>query len=127
MNPVEHYQDVLQNIEAAVAGVWREHQELTNYAVSRAYEAAINRYKDEARQFAPKPAGLTGLDAVLYQRVCEMCEWRLGRKPNAETPDLNPIPIEDLVACLRKLHKSVEFWTKKGGRQGYLQFIEGFV
>jgi hypothetical protein len=31
------------------------------------------------------------------------------------------------VACLRKLHKSVEFWTKQGGRQGYLQFIEKFV
>ena len=127
MNPIEAYRDVLQNIEAAVAEVWRADAELTNHAVSRAYEAAINRYRAEALQFTPKPAGLTGLDALVYERVCEICEWRLGRQPDPEMPELKPIPVEDLVACLRKLHKSVAFWTKQGGRQGYLQFIEKFV
>lgn len=127
MNPIADYQDVLQNIESAVAQVWRAHRELTNYAVSRAYEAAIQRYHAEARQLTPKPDNLGGLDKVLYDKVCERCEWRLGRIPQPELPELKPIPVEDLVACLRKLNKSVEFWTKKGGRQGYLQYIEQFV
>lgn len=127
MSPTEDYQDVLQNIEAAVAEVWRGHGELTNYAVMRAYEAAIARYNAEARQQAPKPATLTGLDATLYQRVSAICDWRLGRAGSPDLPKVEPVPVEDLVACLRKLHKSVEFWTKQGGRQGYMRFIEKFV
>jgi hypothetical protein len=127
MSPTEDYQDVLQNIETAVAEIWRSHPELTNYAVSRAYEAAIAQYNSEARQLKPKPTNLTGLDGELYTSVRQVCEWRLGRTTDSELPQVEPIPVEDLVACLRKLHKSVEFWTKQGGRQGYLQFIEKFV
>jgi hypothetical protein len=33
----------------------------------------------------------------------------------------------DMVACLRKLRKSVDFWTQRGGRQGYMQYIEQYV
>lgn len=127
MSPIEDYRDVLQNIEAVVASIWRGHPEMTNYAVMRAYEAAITRYNAEARQLTPKPVNLTGLDAKLYEEVSGICEWRLGRSANSDTPKPKPIPVEDLVACLRKLHKSVDFWTKEGGRQGYLRYIQNFV
>jgi len=40
---------------------------------------------------------------------------------------VTPIPLEDMVACLRKLRKSVDFWTKQGGRQGYMKYIEHYV
>lgn len=125
MDPLKDYQDVLQNIEAVVAELWRKHPEMTNYTVMRAYEAAIARYHAEARGQTPKPVNLTGLNAMVFSDVSEICEWRLGRTRDLE--DIKPIPVEDLVACLRKLHKSVDFWTKEGGRQGYLTFIEKFV
>jgi len=47
-----------------------------------------------------------------------------------EHPDLNKSPLltaEDLVAWLRRLRKSVELWTKQGGRQGYLEHVVKFV
>jgi hypothetical protein len=125
MDPLKDYEDVLQNIEAVVAEIWRKHPEMTNYTVMRAYEAAIARYHAEARGYAPKPANLTGLDAMVFSAVSEICEWRLGRTRNSD--DIKAIPVEDLVACLRKLNKSVEFWTQTGGRQGYMTFIERFV
>jgi len=56
-----------------------------------------------------------------------MCEWRSGRAPGPVPGELTPIPLEDLVACLRKLRKSVDFWTKQGGRQAYMQYIEQYV
>lgn len=127
MDPIEDYQDVLQNIETVVAEVSRSHPELTNYTVARAYEAAISQYHAEARQVTPKPPNLMGLDATVYTNICQICEWRLGRTPGKGLSEVKPIPVEDLVACLRKLHKSVEFWTKRGGRQGYLKLIEKYV
>ncbi len=128
MDPIKDYQDVLQSIESAVAEVWRADPQLTNDAVMRTYEAAIAYYNAEARGLTPKPVNLTGLDAELYAKVGEMCEWRLGRLAGGGWPKMEqPIPVQDLVACLRKLNKSVEFWTKQGGRQGYLQHIEQFV
>jgi hypothetical protein len=127
MNPIEEHQDVLQNIEAVVIQVWRKHPELTNYAVMRAYEAALTLYKAEARQHTPKPVSLTGLDASVYEAVKVVCDWRLDRAapPNALNED--PISLEDMVSCLSRLRKSVEHWTKQGGRQGYLQFIDQFL
>lgn len=127
MDPIEDYQDVLQNIETSVAKVWRSHPELTNYTVSRAYEAAVAQYHSEARQVTPKPPNLAGLDATVYTSICQICEWRLGRTSDKGLPEVEPIPVEDLVACLRRLHKSVDFWTRQGGRQGYLKLIEQYV
>ena len=66
MNPIEDYQDVLQNIEFAIVGVWRRHSEANNYTVMRAYEAAIAHYNALAREQIPKPAGLKGLDDEVF-------------------------------------------------------------
>lgn len=33
----------------------------------------------------------------------------------------------EIVACLKRLRKSVQFWTKSGGRQGYLNYIVEFL
>ena len=56
-----------------------------------------------------------------------ICEWRSGWAPGLEQGEFTPIPLEDLVACLRRLRKSVDFWTKQAGRQGYMQYIEQYV
>ena len=60
----------------------------------------------------------------------------------AETPDgwipqqfENPSNVEvharttaqEILACLRKIRKSVERWNKRGGQQGYLHFVREFV
>ena len=127
MNPIEDYQDVLQNIESAVVQVWKQNPAMTNYVVMAAYDAAINYYRALASQQTPKPVNLTGLDAKVFSGVKEMCEWRSGRAPGPVPGELAPIPLEDLVACLRKLRKSVDFWTKQGGRQGYMKYIEQYV
>ena len=127
MNPVEDHLDVLQNIEFAVVETWRRHREMTNYAVMRAYDAAIAHYRALDLGQTPKPANLTGLDAEVFEAVQAMCEWRLGRTTEPQQPEITPLATEDLLACLRKLRKSVDHWTKAGGRQGYLQLIEKFV
>ena len=123
--------DILQNLEFAIVEVWRAHPEMTDYSAQRAYEAARQFYRAEQRGQPPKPPALTGLDATAFEALKAMCEFRLGREdgplPGAEEFPLTRIPLEKLIACLQELAKSVERHTRDGGRQGYLQFIDGFL
>lgn len=121
--------DILQNLEFSVVEVWREHPEMTDYTALRAYEAAFQLYRAEQRGHAPKPPNLNGLDAAAFEALKAMCEFRLGRSPcPIPGPESLPaIPLEILLDCLRELSKSVERHTKRGGRQGYLIFIDQFL
>lgn len=120
---------VLQNLEFSIVSLWREHHEMSDYAALRAYEAAFALYRAEWRGHEPKPPELTGLDAAAFEAVREMCEFRLGRKPDPEDADnpIEPISLETLLDCLRQLQKSVKRHTEHGGRQGYLTFIDRFL
>jgi hypothetical protein len=126
MNVTTDAEGVLKTIETAVVNVTRDKPTMTNYAALRAYEAAIKHYHAIARQQQSKPANLTGTDALLYEAVRTACEARLGRPISAES-NAPALSHEDLVACLRRLKKSVEFWTEQGGRRGYLDFLTQFV
>ena len=83
-------------------------------------------YNALARGHQPKPVAFNGLDDTTFQAVYKACEERLG-KPVSEDPATPLLNAEDLVACLRRLRKSVEFWTKEGGRRGYIDFVARFV
>ncbi|MDO8545089.1 MAG: hypothetical protein Q7S40_32015 [Opitutaceae bacterium] len=125
----EEFSDVLQNLEFAVVTLYRRNPEMTDYVASRAYEAAYERYRAEHRGHPPKPHGLTGLDAEACQAVCDVCELRLGRSPEASRikPAIEPITLEETIACLRRLARSVNLHTNRAGRQGYLNFVAHFV
>ena len=74
----EEYEDILQNIEFAVACLYRRNPEMTDYAVQRTYEALVQAYTAEITGRARKPTDPSGLEAELLRDVRSMCEWRLG-------------------------------------------------
>lgn len=123
--------DILQNLEFAIVEIWRANPTMTDYTAQRAYEAARHFYRAQQRGHPPKPPALTGLDATAFEALKAMCEFRLGRQagppPVAGEVPVTPITLETLIACLQELAKSVERHTRSGGRQGYLQFIDGFL
>ena len=47
--------------------------------------------------------------------------------PMSALAPVTPVSLETLIACLQELTKSAERHTRHGGRQGYLQFIDGFL
>jgi hypothetical protein len=83
--------DILQNLESAVIQVWRAHPEMTDYVALRAYDAAFQLYRNEARGNVARPPNLTGLDSETFRAVQAMCEFRLGRRP-LEAGPANPTP-----------------------------------
>ncbi len=68
-------------------------------------------------------------------------DWLKRQKPEpAQPPDVElenvdpepftgpePIPLEVLVTCLKRIRKSIKFWSKQGGRRGYLNYVDGFI
>jgi hypothetical protein len=65
----------------------------------------------------------------VFSSVQPICEWRLGRASSLDSTGLpdSVVPIVELVACLRKIQKSVAFWSQQGGRQGYLNFVSPYL
>ena len=130
MRVEEEHLDVLQNIEVKVVSIYRDHREMTDYDVDKAFAALIQTYRNEA---AGKPLIKPGgnLSILVYEQTAAICNWRLGRSPildkkGKSLPMPDPLNSETIILCLKRLRKSVETWTKQGGRQGYLTYISQF-
>jgi len=122
--------DVLQNIEFAIVSVSRERSGLSDYNVMRALDALIGLYRAESRGHTQKPIALEDLDLAVFERVKAMCESRMGRAEQLDMAQLPPAiekNLDDVLACLRKIRKSVDKWNKRGGPEGYLSFVSQYV
>lgn len=132
-NLEERYMDVLQNIEFAIVGVHKRTPLLVDFNVENALSALINHYQAQMRGVAPRPARLNERSQEVYEAVQAMCEWRLGKENILATeagesfPAPEPVSIDVILACLKRVRKSVQRWNQKGGRQGYLTFIRRFI
>lgn len=120
----DQYLDVLQNIEWALLSLVKDHPELSDHDMLRIIEQALTYYKSQQRgNPVIAQSKLTDIRQEIFERSRSMCEWRLGRLP---PPDkqiaCNLITIEELILCLKRIEKSIKFWTKQGGRKGYINF-----
>jgi len=133
---VEQYMDVLQNIEFGIVSVYKEHPELTDYQVDKAVDSLLRVYQAEVRSKAAPGLRLNDLETQVYERVKDLCEFRLGRQaldqPEGEEGDaasetLPNLTVDEIIACLKRIRLSVKRWTKDRGRQGYLWFVSQYV
>jgi len=131
----EKYTDVLQNIEAAIVGIYRKHSEMVDWDVQKAVEGLIRNYQAESSGRPAPELTLKPLSREVYDRARSMCEWRLGRiqlqakskKGKFVDMPMEPITIDEIVACLKRIQRSIEKWGRRSGQQGYLQFVSQFI
>ena len=125
----EKYLDVLQNLEFGIVKTYKRRAMMTDYDVMRIIGALVDGYQAEKIGRPPRYAPATEVEQELMDSVRGMCEWRLGRLSlsnderleGQEQPD--PVSVDEIVACLKKILNSVKKWNKSGGRQGYLDFV----
>jgi len=131
---VEKNLDVLQNIEAAIVLEHDSDPALTDNNVVAALESLIDAYVAEKIGRSPRRFNLTPEDSRIHKAIRETCEWRMGRAPlgvgrraappaDAETRKT----VDEIIACLKRILKSVRTWNSGGGIRGYLGFIEQHV
>ena len=134
MKVEEEYEDVLQNLEGAIIMYYREKPELIDGEVERAIDWLIRIYGAEVQGKKSGQTAPRGISGEVAEVVKQICEWRLGREEieveeeqgevkGSLEENLEPIV---LVECLKRIKSSIKFWTQKGGRQGYLDYVDEF-
>jgi hypothetical protein len=132
MKVEEEFEDVLQNIEFSIIQIYRNDPDLIDAEVLTAIEALIRFYSAEAQGKSFSTRQVRGLSKQVMESVQSMCEWRLGRAApyEQETKSIESPPpktIDEIVVCLKRIQSSIKFWSQKGGRQGYLSFVQKFI
>jgi hypothetical protein len=133
MDVEEEHLDILQNIEFAIMSVYRDNPLLVDFDVEAAINALISLYHAQSQNHEARRNNLNERATLVYERVQAMCDWRLGRENfvkadgSKDVPPPEPVTLDVIVACLKRIRKSVQRWNKEGGRQGYLTFVGRFV
>jgi hypothetical protein len=129
--PVEdEYLDVLQNLEGAIVNEFREDPSILDLDARDATHALVRHYEAELESRSAPGVRLSDRARRIFDAVRQICEWRLGRVPVPEESlsELDAtVTAAELVLCLKRIRKSIDFWTKEGGRQGYLNFVSEYV
>ena len=133
MDVEKDHLDVLQNIEFAIVSVHQRQPALVDFDVDAALNALMAYYQARAVGREARPVRLNERAQQVYEMMETMCEWRMGndvlvsKDMRKRGPQLTPVSVDVIIACLKRIRKSVEKWNKQGGRQGYLTFVEQFV
>jgi hypothetical protein len=127
----DSYLDVLQNIEATILPFYRKNPDLGDLQVDAAVEALIRTYQGESTGRAPAIPRSVAAKSV-YQAVHIVGEWRLGRQGFQNDEGLalmvtKPLKMDEWIACLKRIRKSIQTWNKRNGSQGYLNYIAQFI
>lgn len=138
----EKYLDVLQNIEFGIVSVYRQHAEMVDWDALKAIETLIREYQAELTNHPVPAVDLKPLAQEVHDSVKAMCELRLGHgqalgeekksvfklpfKKSAELP-IQLKTTDEIILCLKRIRKSIQHWNRRGGRQGYLDFISEYV
>ncbi len=126
----EKHPDVLQNIECAIGVVYGEYPRINDYRVMSALDAVIASYRAEFRSHRQKECALDHEERLIHDRVKAICECRMGRGEDAailQELSVPPVSLDEMLSCLKRIRKSVEFWNGELGPQGYLGFVSRFV
>jgi hypothetical protein len=128
----DEYLDVLQNIEMAIVSLYREHDDLLDYDVDKVLNLLWTEYRNEKQGKTIPTPRLSENAQRVYDRVKDMCEFRLGRSSTIKTKGWfkgkpTPLSVDEVMDCLKRIRKSVALWNKEGGRQGYLYFIDNNI
>ena len=127
----EEHLDLLQNIEWAITTESRRDVSVLDADARDAVAALVRHYEAELESRELGATRLSPRGERIFESVRGICEWRLGRA-SAVTGAIvmgaeDAKSVDDVVACLKKIRKSIDFWTKEGGRQGYLHYIAAFI
>jgi hypothetical protein len=129
----EQYEDVLHNLEFGIVQVYRQHPELVDWDAEIALNALIVFYNAQAQGKPAELRVLPKLQNEVAHFVQAMCELHLGRGSLRDKNDQpfkfggTPKTTQEIIACLKRIRKSVQYWSKENGRQGYLNFVREFV
>lgn len=131
MSIEENQVQVLFDIESNIVKIYQQDPDLLDAQLESAIDYLIRVYSAETQgRNAPRKI-IRGVASDIADDLYAVCELYRGR---AEATTLEGKSIEcevrtaeEMTECLKKLKSSIKTWTKQGGRQGYLNYVTGFI
>lgn len=121
----ERYLEPLMNIEMPVLAFYDNHTDLTDVQVDAVYEALTKRYRAEETNFDYAEPTFDGLRDELHELLLPIAETLRGRP--ALLPGRRELSAAEMQAIFKRLRASIKMHSKRGGRQGYLKFLDEFM
>lgn len=129
----DRHPDILQNIEFMIVRVYKENSVLRDKNVIVALGALKKYYHALATSRTTAAPNLDGLELEVFENVQTILENRRETKDQEDKPKRfsrafkEPSQDEIFLACLRKIEKSANRWTKERGERGYLDFVKDYI
>jgi hypothetical protein len=127
------YRDVLQNIEGVLMPIYDNHPKMTDHASIYVLETLIKHFNAEAQGRTVAIPEFQPHEKQAFDSIRAICYWRMGvgkmEDDHGHELDLKiePKTPEEIIACLKRIHKSVQFWLKRGGRRGYFEYVSQYL
>lgn len=129
----ETYNDTLRSMELTLVRQYRQFDNLTDWETVTAVNGLIRSYTAESRRRAAPQLKQDALTQHVYDRLHTTCAGWLGRAPLIDESgqviqlEANTLTVNEVIACLKRIRRSIEMWKKEGGNRGYFEFIDGFL
>lgn len=129
----ERYNDTLRSMELTLVQQYRQLENLTDWEVKTAVNNLIRLYTAETRRRPDQVFRQDALTQLVFDRLRFTCAGWLGREPlldergTAVTLTGQALRLDEVIACLKRIRRSIEMWQKDGGRRGYFEFIDQFL
>jgi hypothetical protein len=129
----DQYNNTLLSLELTLVRPYRQREDVTDWDTLTAVKGAIRTYTAQQRRRSAPNLKLNPIPKAIYDELIETCEGWLGHKPFTdplgETITLtdNALTVSEIIACLKRIQRSIEMWQKEGGRRGYFEFIDQFL
>ncbi|HRQ39274.1 MAG TPA: hypothetical protein PLD25_15310 [Chloroflexota bacterium] len=129
----ERYNDPLRSMEIALVQTYRADENMSDWETLNALNALIRQYTAVQRRRQPPHLTLSPLAQQSYDELKFVCQGWLGHNPvldeAGQMADLGDkaLSLQEVIDCLKRLRRSVEYWQKEGGRRGYFEFINDFL
>lgn len=122
----EDYFDVLKSIEAAIVSTYATQPESKDRHAEKAVSGLVRYYNAALKEKKPPNLKLKPPEQAFYDAVKGAVEAHMGGKQLAG--DEQPITVEEAVACLKRIDRSIEQMMKMHGMSGqkYLEFVKGY-
>lgn len=125
---VEKYQDSLHAIEYEIVMFYDDNPEMSDYTVMRSLEALMDHYVAKKIGRSPRDFSLDEMELELVACLISASDILINPASNPDVPPgTNPLSIDEILACLKRILKSVKMWNKNEGKRGYLDFVSKYV
>lgn len=126
MDVTEQYSDVLFNIESRIFTHYLASETLSDSDTLKVLAQLTRYYNGLRKGRTPSEPKVSDALTPLLNSVKSICDVHcMPEETEPQAP--RQVSFDVMVACLRRIERSVKMWKQQGGRRGYFEYMTPFM